>query len=93
MSPLEACADETFYAENVNRKLRLKRGHQYYFQIQGQLVITGANWCDFVIYTNKGISIERITSDPQVWDVLNEGLKKSYFEHFTAPASVEFSNH
>ena len=46
-----------------------------------------------VIYTNKGMSIERITSDPQFWDVLNEGLKKSYFEHFIAPASVEFSNH
>lgn len=93
VSPLEACADETFYAENVNGKPRLKRGHQYYFQIQGQLGITGASWCDFVIYTNKGMSIERITSDPQFWDVLNEGLKKSYFEHFIAPASVEFSNH
>ena len=34
-----------------------------------------------------------LTSDPQFWDVLNEGLKKSYFEHFIAPASVEFSNH
>ena len=93
VSPLEACADETFYAENVNEKPRLKRGHQYYFQIQGQLGITGASWCDFVIYTSKGMSIERITSDPQFWDVLNEGLKKSYFEHFIAPASVEFSNH
>ena len=93
VSPLETCADERFFAENVNGKPRLKRGHQYYFQIQGQLGITGASWCDFVIYTNKGMSIERITSDPQFWDVLNEGLKKSYFEHFIAPASVEFSNH
>ena len=71
VSPLEACANETFYAENVNEKPRLKRGHQYYFQIQGQLGITGASWCDFVIYTNKGMSIERITSDPQFWAVYN----------------------
>ena len=26
VSPLEACTDETFYAENVNGKPRLKRG-------------------------------------------------------------------
>lgn len=93
VSPLEACADESFFAENVNGKPRLKRGHQYYFQIQSQLGITGASWCDFVIYTNKGISIERIIIDPQFWEVLNEDLKNSYFEHFIAPASVEFSNH
>ena len=71
----------------------LKREHQYYFQIQGELGNTGASWCDFVIYTNKGMSIERITFNPQFWDVLNEGLKNSYFEHFIAPASAEFSNH
>ncbi|CAH3181347.1 unnamed protein product [Porites lobata] len=96
VSPLEACADESFFAENVNGKPSanvLKREHQYYFQIQGELGNTGASWCDFVIYTNKGMSIERITFNPQFWDVLNEGLKNSYFKHFIAPASVEFSNH
>ena len=81
MSPLEACADVSFFAENVNGKPRLKREHQYFFQIQGQLRNTGASWCDFVIYTNKGMSMERITFDPQFWNVLNEGLKNSYFEH------------
>ena len=37
MCPLEACADESFLAENGHGKPRLKRGHQYYFQIQRQL--------------------------------------------------------
>ena len=73
--PLDACADESFFAENVNGQPRLKRGHQYYFQIQGQLAVTGASWCDFVIYTSKGMSVERITFDPQFWDTLNEYLK------------------
>ena len=81
VSPLEACADVSFLAENVSGKPRLKREHQYYFQIQGQLRNMGASWCDFVIYTNKGMSMERITFDPQFWNVLNEGLKNSYFEH------------
>ncbi|PFX13588.1 Sushi, von Willebrand factor type A, EGF and pentraxin domain-containing protein 1 [Stylophora pistillata] len=37
VNPLEACAGESFFAENGNGKPRLKRGHQYYLQIQGQL--------------------------------------------------------
>ena len=40
-TPLDACADESFFAENVNGQPILKRGHQYYFQIQGQLAVTG----------------------------------------------------
>ena len=64
VSPLEACAEENFCAENVNGKPRLKRGHPFYFQIQGQLGITGASWCDFVIDTNKGMSIEGMTFGP-----------------------------
>ena len=90
VSPLDACEDESFFAENVNGKPRLKRGHQYYFQIQGQLGVTGASWCDLVIYTSKGMSIERITFDPQFWDTLNEGLKNSYFKHFMGQAASEF---
>ena len=43
VSLLEACADGSFLAENVNGKPRFKREHQYYFQIQGQQGITGAS--------------------------------------------------
>ena len=93
VSPLDACADESFFAENVNGQPRLKRGHQYYFQIQGQLAVTGASWCDFVIYTSKGMSVERITFDPQFWDTLNECLKNCYLNHFIEPAALEFCKH
>lgn len=93
VTPLDACADESFFAKNVNGQPRLKRGHQYYFQIQGQLAVTGASWCDFVIYSSKGMSIERVSFDPQFWNTLNEGLKNYYFNHFIGPAALEFSNH
>ena len=33
--------------------LDLKITHDYYLQIQGQMAIAGATWCDFVIYTKK----------------------------------------
>ena len=32
-----------------NGSLQLKRSHNYYYQVQGQLAITGHPWCDFVI--------------------------------------------
>ena len=47
--------------------LKLKRSHPYFCQVQGQMAITERNWCDFVIYTPKGISIERIQYDPDFW--------------------------
>lgn len=33
----------------------------YYSQVQGQIAITQRKWCDFVIFTNKGVSVERFT--------------------------------
>lgn len=38
----------------------LKRNHNYFMQIQGQLHITGKPFCDFIVWTTKDISIERI---------------------------------
>ena len=28
--------------------LKLKRHHSYYTQVQGQLAVTGLQWCDFL---------------------------------------------
>ena len=45
-------------------KLVLKKTHTYYFQVQLQLLITEAIFCDFVLYSEKGpSSIERIYPD------------------------------
>lgn len=55
--PSAACLDESFFAENANEKPRLRRGHHYYFQIQGQLGITGESWCHFITYTSKSVSV------------------------------------
>ena len=49
--------------------LKLKPTHIYYSQIQGQMAITERSWCDFVIYTEKGISVERIPFDAEFWNM------------------------
>ena len=43
--------------------------------------ICGAKWCDFIVYTNKGLSIERIPFDGQYWSNMMHTLKEFYVEH------------
>ena len=54
--------------KDVDGSLKLKRNHVYYSQIQGQMAIGDRNWCDFVVFTNKGISIERIPFNSTFWE-------------------------
>ena len=44
---------------------RLKRNHAYFTQVQGQMGVTGCEWCDFIVYTSKGLYVERIQFEPQ----------------------------
>ena len=49
VTPLEPCCDRTFFMEKVSdMECKLKRDHPYYAQVQGQLGVTGAKWCDFM---------------------------------------------
>lgn len=51
------------------KKLKLKRNHNYYFQIQGQLNISKRDWCDLIIFTKQEeMFIERIVVDRKLWD-------------------------
>ena len=89
VTPLDACSDSNFFLENRNGELKLKRNHKYCSQVQGLLGVTGARWCDFVVYTSKGMSIERIPFDDQYWKTLKGTLKSYYFTHFLPKAARE----
>ena len=45
-------------AEKIPLLDQLKKGHNYYYQIQGQLQITCRQWCNFVVWTSAGQYIE-----------------------------------
>lgn len=47
----------------LDTNMHLKNNHEYYFQIQGQLLVTGAPFCDFVVYTTTDFSVQRILPD------------------------------
>ena len=45
--------------------IQLKRDHILWYQVQGQLLVTGAPFCDFVCYTKQDLHVERILPDSQ----------------------------
>ncbi|KAI4874408.1 hypothetical protein NFI96_028039, partial [Prochilodus magdalenae] len=46
-----------------NDQAKLKESHKYYWQVQGQLAVTGLQWCDFVTDTKDDLTIQRIWKD------------------------------
>ena len=91
VTPLEACSDSNFFMEKISdTKCRLKRNHPFYTQVQGQMGVSGAKWCDFIVYTRKGIYVERIAFDPVFWENLRIELLDYYFKHFLKFAATDF---
>jgi len=67
-----AAKDTYFYLNEVGHELQLKKNHNCYFQVQGQLAISGKKFCDFVVWTLQGYSVERICFDPQLWQDMSQ---------------------
>lgn len=82
LSPREACATGQFYCTLESSEVTLRRTSNYYCQVQGQMAIGERPWCDFVVYTPKGISVERINFDPAYWDRVRAKLTEFYDKCF-----------
>lgn len=67
-TPAEAAENSKCCLEDVAGQLQLKRSHNYYLQVTGQMALAGVNWCDFVFYTNKGLFVERILFNKKLWN-------------------------
>lgn len=75
LTPSEACTElKAFYCKLDEGRLTLKHNHNYFYQIQGVMAVTKRKWCDFVIWTPKGISIERIKADTSFWGKMEPKL-------------------
>lgn len=62
----------------VNNVPRLKRTHKYYYQCQTQMAVCNVSFCDFLIWSPKGITVERILQDSVFWEGLLPRLQKYY---------------
>ena len=65
----------------MNGTPTLKKNHDYYYQIQGALYVTGRPWCDLFIWTPIGTFVERLDYDPTFWDKAYVRLHKFYHEY------------
>lgn len=70
---LEALADENkrkkLCVEKVGENVGIKETHPYWYQVQGQLLVTGAQFCDFVVYTRQDLFVLRIMPDKKSYGV------------------------
>ena len=62
----------------VNFVIRKLLRIQYHYQVQGQLTITQLPWCDILIWTPHGTSLQRIKRDE---DLMYLKLKLFYHEY------------
>ncbi|PFX12884.1 Retrovirus-related Pol polyprotein [Stylophora pistillata] len=69
---------KTCLTQTPNGSLLLDREHQYYYQIQLQLATTNLQFVDFVVWTPRGIFIERIQSDLEFIKVNIEKAREIY---------------
>lgn len=74
----DACKDTKFCLTITNSEPVLKRNHDYYFQVIGQLAITGAQYCDFIVWTLIDMHIERIFIDKDLWQEMTDKLLNYY---------------
>lgn len=80
MSALQlARKDSSFCLQEVeDGVLRLKKNHNYYYQIQGQLHIASRSVCYFLVWSPLGSHMERIEYDPEFWEDIEEILEAFY---------------
>ena len=86
MTVQEACQDKLFVCDfDTANGLTLKQNSHWMYQVQGQLLITEASYCDFVLYTFKDTEATRIYPDEifqsQMLDKLND-----FYDKFIFPA-------
>ena len=82
----EACDDPNFYCY-YESGLHLKKSHHYYHQVQlssSLQYINQYDWCDFCVYTPKGVEVERIWLDIEWCEECITGLD-GYYKAYVLP--------
>lgn len=66
----------------------LSTKHKHFYQIQGLLQITCRKWCDYVVYTFKGIKIYRIFKDDDFWNIQMFPKLREFYYFYLLPQIV-----
>ncbi|XP_061185059.1 uncharacterized protein LOC133193101 [Saccostrea echinata] len=85
-TPYDVASDRHYHLyRDTNDVVKLRVDSPWYVQIQGQLGICNARWCDFVFYTDMGFISDRIHYDESFF---NEIVNKcsTFFINYVHPA-------
>ncbi|KXJ06371.1 hypothetical protein AC249_AIPGENE12226 [Exaiptasia diaphana] len=58
----------TDFLERRNNTIQLKREHKYYYQVNGEMAVTGALRCYLLVWTPKELHVEVIKFDTGLWE-------------------------
>ena len=86
MNP-EDCAEVASFmcTKDSNGQLLLKQNHNYFYQVMGQMALIETDWSDFVVWTKKGISIQRIKFQPEFWKNKMSCFLKNFYVRYFVP--------
>ena len=73
---------ETCFARLKVCSLSLKTTHTYFFQLMGQMGITGLKWCDLFVKSSDDHHLERVHFQPKEWENMKCKLETLFFSHF-----------
>jgi hypothetical protein len=76
------------FLENAGGNITLKRNHNYYYQIMGQLAIAKKEYCYFVTYTFCDVLIEKIPFDEPFYEESMLPTLTSFFKQHYLPLIV-----
>ena len=79
--PLDAAATiKNFCLKQSARDacITLDKKHAYYYQVQAQLHICDVEFCDFIVWTTKGLFVERIAPDPDFWTIATREAREFF---------------
>lgn len=92
VTPLEACQDPTFSVRLLMDTVRFKESRHNTPRCKVRWAALRPQWRNFIVYTKKGISVEKIPLDAAYWDSPKQKLSMYYFRHFIRTAASEFAN-
>ncbi len=74
----DACENPKFFLDDQGN---LKRTHEHWYQVQTQLLVSGASFCEFVVYTHKDLHIERIAPHEPTMKLIMDKTSELYINH------------
>lgn len=67
-----------FCCAELGGTLKLKQTHPYYYQVQMQMAVCGVLWCDFTLWSQQGLYIDRVHYNSDFWETTAAKLTDVY---------------